>query len=145
MAVAIDFDRTPPELAQALRQTAGQTLAALPGARLACLNVLETHLIAPDTSLDAEGRNKHVLRLVELKHWAAPLGLAEDRVTYHVLEERGVAASILEHVRANRVDHVILGARADTRLRSLLGSVSAEIAAHEPCSVTVVRPRHRAL
>ena len=48
---------------------------------LACLNVLETHLIAPDTSLDAEGRNKHVLRLVELKHWAAPLGLAEERVT----------------------------------------------------------------
>ena len=39
----------------------------------------------------------------------------------------------------------ILGARADTRLSSRLGSVSAEIAAHAPSSVTVVRPRQRAL
>ncbi len=55
----------------------------------------------------------------------------------------GAAEAILDHVRANRVDHVILGARADSTMRSLLGSVSAEIAENAPCSVTAVRPRHR--
>lgn len=143
VAVAVDFDHTPPELVRALRTAAGQVLMTLPGARLACLNVIVPSLISIDSSLDAEGRNKHVARLVDLKHWAAPLGLTEGRITFHVLEGRGAAEAILDHVRANRVDHVILGARADSTMRSLLGSVSAEVAGHAPCSVTIVRPRHR--
>ncbi|TAJ38532.1 MAG: serine/threonine protein kinase [Reyranella sp.] len=143
VVVAIDFDRTPPDLAEALRTAARQVLATLPGARLACLNVLEPSRMSLDSSLDTEGRNKHVTRLIDLKHWAAPLGLAEGRITFHVLEGRRAAEAILDHVRANRVDHVILGARADSALRSLLGSVSAEVAGHAPCSVTVIRPRHR--
>jgi len=71
------------------RTAAGQVLATFPGARLACLNVIVPSLISIDSSLDAEGRNKHVTRLIGLRHWAAPLGLAEGRITFHVLEGRG--------------------------------------------------------
>ena len=70
-----------------------------------------------------------------------PLGLPDERVTYHVLESPDTAEAILDYLRANHVDHVVLGARAESTMRSLLGSVSGAIAAHAPCTVTVVRPR----
>ena len=125
----------------ALRATVGRILDTVPGARLACLNVLRQNRIALDTTLDEAGNNKHVQRLVELRHWAAPLGLAEGRVTFHVLEATDPAAAILDHARVNKVDHIVMGARAQSLRRRMLGSVSAEVAAEAPCSVTVVRAR----
>ncbi|MCU0887197.1 MAG: bifunctional serine/threonine-protein kinase/universal stress protein [Rubritepida sp.] len=141
IAVAVDLDATGGALAEALRGMTRQVLAALPGARVACLNVLRTNLLRPDETLDAEGRNKHLQRLIALRHWSAPLKLPEERVTHHVLEAAGVAAALLEHAAQNRVDHIILGARADGLGRRVLGSVSAEVARDAPCSVTVVRLR----
>jgi nucleotide-binding universal stress UspA family protein len=141
IAVAVDLDATGGALAEALRGMTRKVLAALPGARVACLNVLRTNLLRPDETLDAEGRNKHLQRLIALRHWSAPLKLPEERVTHHVLEAAGVAAALLEHAAQNRVDHIILGARADGLGRRVLGSVSAEVARDAPCSVTVVRLR----
>jgi eukaryotic-like serine/threonine-protein kinase len=34
-----------------------------------------------------------------------------------------------------------MGARAESAIRNILGSVSAQVAAHAPCTVTVVRQR----
>jgi len=118
-------------------------LQMVPGARLACLNVLKQNRIALDSSLDDQGNSKHVQRLVELKHWAGPLGLGEGKVTFHVLEAIDPAAAILDYVRANNVDHVVMGARANSTMRTILGSVSGQVAAQAPCSVTVVRTRER--
>jgi nucleotide-binding universal stress UspA family protein len=140
VAVAVDLEAEA-ALREALRNHAGQVLAAYPGARLACLNVLRTNLLRPDTTLDEDGRNKHLQRLLELRHWAAPLGLPEGRVTHHVLEATGPAAALLEYARQNGVDHIVLGARAGSLSRRVLGSVSAEVAREASCSVTVVRPR----
>ena len=128
-------------LHEALRDTVGRILATLPGARLACLNVLRTNRITIDTTLDEEGRNKHLQRLIELKHWASPLGLPEGRVTFHVLEAVNPAGAILDHARVNGVDHIVMGARTQSLKRRVLGSVSAEVASEAPCSVTVVRAR----
>jgi nucleotide-binding universal stress UspA family protein len=50
------------------------------------------------------------------------------------------AAAILEFVEANHVDHIVIGARQNSLVRALLGSVSAKVAAEAPCTVTVVRP-----
>jgi nucleotide-binding universal stress UspA family protein len=138
---AVDLSEPDPALQAALRGTVGRILATLPEARLACVNVLRQNRIALDTTLDEKGNNKHLQRLVELKHWAAPLGLPEGRATFHVLEAVNPAAAILDHARANRVDHIVMGARAQSLKRRVLGSVSAEIAAEAPCSVTVVRSR----
>ncbi|WP_237213913.1 serine/threonine protein kinase [Falsiroseomonas oryziterrae] len=141
VAVAVDLSAPDPALHEALRTTVGQIMATLPGARLACLNVLRQNRIALDTTLDEAGNNKHLQRLVELKHWAQPLALPEGRATFHVLEAVDPANAILEHARVNGVDHIVMGARAQSLKRRVLGSVSAEVAAEAPCSVTVVRAR----
>ncbi len=138
LAVAIDLSQTTDELAGVLRNQVQKMLGSRPGARLACLHVLrQTAAAAGDQAL----RNRHVQRLVELRHWAAPLHLAEGRVTFHVLEAPDAAEAILDYARANRVDHLVMGARENSLSRRLLGSVAGQVAAEAPCSVTVVRRR----
>jgi len=124
-----------------LRATTRRILDTVPGARVACINVVKLNRIALDTTLDAEGNRRHVQRLVELKRWASPLGLAEGKITLHVLEAIDPAAAILDYAGANHVDHIVMGARANSAMRTLLGSVAGEVAAKAPCTVTVVRPR----
>lgn len=141
LCAAVDLSAESAALAGAMHQTLQTALAARPGARLACLNVLKLKTVGLDATLDAEGRNRHVQRLVELQHWAAPLRLPEARVSFHVLEAADPAAAILGYAHANHVDHIVMGARAESLGRRLLGSVSAEVAAHAPCTVTVVRAR----
>ena len=140
VAVAIDLTDAPTPLNDALLVTAERILATLPSARLACLNVLKVGRITIDTTVDQHGHNKRIDRIVALKHWAEPLKLGNDRLTAHVLEAVDPANAILEFVRANHVDHVLIGARQNSLLRNLLGSVSARVAAEAPCTVSVVRP-----
>ena len=141
VAVAVDLSEQPPALAEALRAAVGRVLPTLPGAHVACLNVLRTNLVMIDSTLDAAGRNKHAQRLAELRHWAEPMRLPEGRVTFHVLEAVSPAAALLDYATANPVDHIVLGARCRSVRRKLLGSVSGEVAAQAPCTVTVVRLR----
>ena len=127
-------------LNEALRVTTERILATLPSARLACINVLKLGRITIDRTLDEQGNNKHIDRLVALRHWATPLKLDESRLTVHVLEAVDPAAAILEFAEVNHVDHLIIGARQNSFRRALLGSVSAKVAAEAACTVTVVRP-----
>ena len=144
VVVAIDLTEDAEALHDALRVTAGQLLATLPSARLACVNVLKLNRLTVDRTLDEEGRNKHIDRMVALSHWAQPLRLDQSRLTVHVLEAIDPAAAILEFAQANHVDRIVIGARQNSFARSLLGSVSAKVAGEAPCTVTVVRPPRRA-
>ena len=144
VAVAVDLTEDSLPGAEALRSTVAQALRSLPGSRLACLHVLKQGVLTPDDTLDAEGRNKHLQRLLELRHWAEPLKLDEGRTSFHVLESPHPATAILAYVHANHVDHLLLGARSRSLRRTLLGSVSSEVAAHAACTVTIVRPRRSA-
>jgi eukaryotic-like serine/threonine-protein kinase len=140
VAVALDVAEGAGELNESLRVTTQRILATLPSARLACLNVLKLGRITIDRTLDEHGNNKHVDRLVTLRHWAQPLKLDENRLSVHVLEAIDPAAAILEFAEVNDVDHIVIGARQNSLARSLLGSVSAKVAAEAACTVTVVRP-----
>lgn len=140
VAVALDTAEGADELNEALRVTAGRILATLPSARLACLNVLKLSRVTIDKTLDEQGNNKHIDRMVSLRHWASPLKLDDDRLTVHVLEAMDPASAILEFAAVNHVDHIVIGARRSSLVRTLLGSVSAKVAAEADCSVTVVRP-----
>lgn len=144
VAVAINLDDLTPELADKLRRTALRILERSPAARLACLNVQKLNRIALDSTLDEDGNNKHVQRLVGLKDWAHAMKLPAGRVTFHVLEAIDPAETILDYARVNNVDHLIMGARANTAMRKILGSVSGKVAAEAPCTVTVVRNRQPA-
>ena len=140
IVAAIDLQQGSESINDAVRETAGRLLASLPSARLACINILKLGFITIDTTLDDQGNNKHVDRLVALRHWAQPLKLDESRLTIHVLEAIDPAGAIIDFVKSNHADHVIIGARQSGGLRHLLGSVCAKIAAEAACTVTVVRP-----
>jgi serine/threonine protein kinase len=140
LVVAIDTTEASGPLSEALRVTTERILATLPSARLACVNVLKLGLVTIDRTLDEKGNNKHVDRLVALRHWASSLNLDENRLTVHVLEAIDPASAILEFTEANQVDHIVIGARHDSMLRTLLGSVSSKVASEARCTVTVVRP-----
>ncbi len=141
--VAIDLDRTSTELDTALREAVSRILAALPSARLACFNVLKQNRVALDTTLDEQGRNKHIDRMVRLRHWAEPLKCEPGRLSVHVVEAFDPAAAIVEFAGENPVDHILIGARQNSAFRRLLGSVSSKVATDAPCSVTVVRHKSR--
>jgi nucleotide-binding universal stress UspA family protein len=140
IAVAIDLTEGSASLTDALRPNAQRILATLPSARLTCLNVLRQGRFTVDRTLDDKGHNKHVERMNALRHWAEPLKLQDHQLTVHVLEAIDPASAILEFAQANRVDQIVMGARQSSFMRSLLGSVSAKVAAEAHCTVTVVRP-----
>jgi nucleotide-binding universal stress UspA family protein len=110
-----------------------------PGARLACLTVLKTLRLGIETSAEGVGRSQRMRRLIELQHWARPLGLGVGRITHHVLEAPDPAAALLEFAGSNHVDHIVIGSRGSSTLRRYLGSVSSEVVAQAACTVTVVK------
>jgi len=140
VAVAVDLVEGSAELNDALRVATQRILATLPSARVACLNVLKLGRITLDSTLDEEGHNKRIDRLVGLRHWAEPLKLETHRLSVHILEAVDPADAIVEFASANHIDQIIIGARKNSLLRNLLGSVSAKVAAEASCTVTVVRP-----
>ena len=140
---AVDTDNATSALLQQLRETVRRIVLTEPGARLACVSVLRINRIGVDDLVDAAGRSLHVKQLVALKHWARPiskaLNLDEGRLTFHVLEAADVANALLEFSQRNQVDHIVMGARASSTFRRLLGSVSSQVVAQADRTVTVVR------
>jgi eukaryotic-like serine/threonine-protein kinase len=128
-------------LADALRVTAQRILATDPSARLACVHVLKTARLAIDPWEDEQGRNRHLQRMIELKHWARSIPIDPARVTYHVLEASDAGAALVDYARNNQIDHLVVGARGTSAVRRHLGSTSAHVVAQAPCTVTVVRAR----
>lgn len=139
IVAAIDLEPGQEILNQAIAAAVGRALTTEQNARLACVNVLKIARLSLDAFEDPQGRNPHLGRLIELKHWARTLPVAPDRITYHVLEGTDPGGLVIEYARNNRVDHVIIGARGNSALRRYLGSVSARVVAEASCSVTVVR------
>jgi len=79
---------------------------------------------------------------VQLRRWARPLQLPEERVTFHVLESDKPAAALIDYAKLNEVDQILIGApRSAARL---FPGVSAQVVADAQCTVTVVRPRAQA-
>jgi eukaryotic-like serine/threonine-protein kinase len=139
IVVAIDLNYGSEALAESLRVAARRVLQTEPGARLACVTVQKTNRIGLDELVDKEGRNIHVKHLVGLKHWARPLNIPPEKITYHVLEAPDAATAIIDYAKVNAVDHIVIGSRGSSAFRRYLGSVSSEVVALADCTVTVVK------
>ena len=137
--VAIDLTQDSETLDDALRLTTRRVFQTEPGARLACVTVLKTSRLAMDVGVDEEGRNLHVQKLVELRHWVGPLRIPPDRITFHVLKAPDPGAAIVDFARANQVDQIVIGSRGSSALRRYLGSVSSQVVAQAACTVSVVK------
>jgi serine/threonine protein kinase len=135
--IAVDLHPGRDDLRQALLDTAVGALANAPGARLACLNVMQPPLIAIPENVDAAGENIHVQRSAELRRWAEPLQLPRGKITYHLVETRNIAAGIIDFARSNAVAHLIIGAPAAGGPPA--SKLTTQITADAPCTVTVVR------
>lgn len=157
IVVALEM-RSDPALLDAMHRQVTRLLAALPEARLACLAVRRS--AAPPSAFAPERHRVdlggQVKTLVRLKHWARDLGPEGRRVTFHVLESADPAATIVGYVRANRADHLLIGAKAQTPANLVtdrmawggmptasemarLGPVAVRVVAESPCTVTLVR------
>jgi nucleotide-binding universal stress UspA family protein len=143
VVAAIDLAQRSEALNEAMRSNLRDILRAAPAARLACVMVLKTSRIGMDVTEDEEGRNLHVKGLVDLNHWARPLGLPPNRITYHVLEAPDAGAAIVEFAESNHVAQVVVGSRGSSTLRRYLGSVSSQVVALANCTVTVVKTDDR--
>jgi len=137
--VAVDLSPEMEALADRLLLSARRMLVIQPDARIACVNIIKTKRIGLDSALDAEGNHIHVSRLVALRDWASRLDLPEERVTCAVLEGSEPATAIVDYARHNHVDHILIGARGSSSTRRYLGSVSSQVVAEAPCSVSVIR------
>lgn len=137
--VAIDTKQPDRALDKALNDIVQRVVQTMPDARLACVTVLRTARIGLDSNIDPDGRNRHVKRLLAMRHWARTLQLPDHRITFHVLESSDVAAALVDFARDNHIDHLVMGARGVTGVNRLLGSVSARVVAEAGCTTTVVR------
>lgn len=139
--VALHLSESNTELADDIRMITRRLLQTEPGARLACVTIRKTSRIGLDDGMVQNGQNMHVKQLVELKHWARPLQVRNDKITFHVLEAHDPAAAIIDYAHNNNVDQIIIGSRGSSTLRRYLGSVSAQVVAEAECTVTVVKQR----
>src|SRR5215472_13751808 len=87
----------------ALRGAAQRAIGAEDRHRVACVTV-----VPPSASLSGEryentATGRHIKHLVNLRRWAKPLGLPDERVTYHVLESAKTAAALIDYAQMNDV------------------------------------------
>ena len=139
--VAIGSAQPDEALSEALRDAARRLIAADDQCRIACVTAVPPAAALRGERNEDTPTGRHIKHLVNLRRWAKPLALPEERLTYHVLESEKPAAALLDYARMNDVDQILIGASRGSASIRLFPGVSAQVVAEAPCSVTVVRPR----
>lgn len=154
------------DMDHALRRVVKHLITLDDETRFVIVSVISpTHGVAGKT-IEELKTNRQVKHQVRLRNWAEPLQLPSERLSFNVIEDGDAAGAILEYVRENSVNHVIIGspplkiarksrlgvspmvvmsdkATEPLPLIQLMGTVSIRIAAAAPCTVTVVRVHGR--
>jgi hypothetical protein len=112
VAVAIAPQEADEALLVALRDAAGNAIAADPGCRIACITVVPPTATLSGVGEEDSATGRHIRRLIELRAWAKPLELPEERGTYHVLESDKPGHS---RPPVNDIAHLLISARGAFR------------------------------
>jgi serine/threonine protein kinase len=128
------------DLFEVQREVVRRLLALDAGRRLACVSVIRPASELAGGPEEESGSSQRIKNLVILRHWAEPLDLPLERISFHVMEAQDIAGSILEFAQANHVEHIVIGA-PPPGIPLKFTTVSIRVAAEAGCSVSVVRPR----
>ena len=139
--VALGPAQSDESLFEALRDAAQRLIAADDRYRVACVTAVPPAAALSGERYEDTATGRHIKHLVNLRRWAKPLQLPEERLTYHVLESEKPAAALIDYAKMNDVDQILMGAPRSGAPMRLFPGVSAQVVAEAPCSVTVVRPR----
>ena len=139
--VALGPAQSDESLFEALRDAAQRLIAADDRYRIACVTAVPPAAALSGERYEDTATGRHIKHLVNLRRWAKPLQLPEERLTYHVLESEKPAAALIDYAKMNDVDQILMGAPRSGAPARLFPGVSAQVVAEAPCSVTVVRPR----
>jgi nucleotide-binding universal stress UspA family protein len=121
-----------------LREAANRSLGIRPGARLACVTVIEP-VDVMGAGDETEAR-EHRLHLERLRLWAQGLNLQGHQASYHVLESGDVARALLAYAEANHVSLMVLGAATHgLATQRFIPTVPARVVMGAPCSVLLVK------
>jgi nucleotide-binding universal stress UspA family protein len=128
-------------LFDALREAARAVLASDRQCRIACVTVVPSAATLSGEGEEPTATARHIKRLVELRRWAKPLDLPEERLTHHVLEADNPAAALIDYATMNDARLILIGASRSAGVARLFGRTAAQVVADAPCSVTVIRPQ----
>ena len=138
--VAVDLASGSEPLAEALRTAVRRSCESRGAVRLLCITVLPLCKVgAVDAGAERFGLNPGAQLLAELKHWALPLGLPPEQISFHILEAADPVAALIGYAKENRVDHVVIGARGGSGMHRPLDSVLSRVVAEVRSTVTIAR------
>jgi len=122
-----------------LRRAVMRVLGSAPGARLACVTVIDAAKAAGHDS-EANETSLHRRYLGMLRQWAQPLNLDSRTVSFHVIESGDVAQALLHYARGNQVGIIVMGAATHgLQMQRLLATVPIKVAMAAPCTVILVK------
>jgi eukaryotic-like serine/threonine-protein kinase len=137
--VAIPSDHMDEPLSAALRDAARRLVATDDRYRVACVTAVPPAATLTGESYEDTAPGRHLKHLINLRRWAKPLQLPEERLTYHVLEAEKPAAALIDYAQMNDVEQILIGAPRTGGRARLFPGVANQVVADAPCSVTVVR------
>ncbi len=122
-----------------LRGAVSRALGTVPGARLACVSVIDPSETPGHDSASSE-TTVHRRYLGMLRQWAQPLDLSGQTVSFHVLENGDVAQALLRYAQGNQVSMIVMGAATHgLQMQRLLATVPIRVAMAAPCTVVLVK------
>jgi nucleotide-binding universal stress UspA family protein len=122
-----------------LRDAASRAVGTVPGARLACVTVIDPgETPGHDTATSETTVHRRYMGM--LRRWAQPLDLERQTASFHILESSDVAQALLRYARGNHVSIIVMGAATHgLQLQRLLLTAPVKVAMDAPCTVILVK------
>jgi nucleotide-binding universal stress UspA family protein len=122
-----------------LRDAVARALGTVPGARLACVTVIDPGETPGHDTASSE-TTFHRKYLGTLRRWAQPLQHDRQTISFHVLESGDVAQALLRYAHGNQVSIIVMGAATHgLQLQRLLLTAPIKVAMEAPCTVILVK------